>query len=70
MGILSSPLFAWAWPHTSVIDIVAGAYIRIPIRLDQGQGKPNSHVPGITSGLTGFLSGMTRLIRFAVIDKT
>jgi hypothetical protein len=42
-GILSSPLFGWAWPYTSVIDIVAGAYIRIPIRLDQGQDELNSN---------------------------
>jgi hypothetical protein len=42
-GILSSLLFGWAWSYTSVIDIVAGAFIRIPIRLDQGQGELNSN---------------------------
>jgi cellulose synthase/poly-beta-1,6-N-acetylglucosamine synthase-like glycosyltransferase len=71
-GILSSPLFAWAWPHTSVISIVAGAYYITAYLYGSIKARVNPIATFLASlvDLTGFLSGMTRQMRFTVIDKT
>ncbi|MFZ8839832.1 MAG: hypothetical protein ACO2PM_13170 [Pyrobaculum sp.] len=63
------PLFGWAWPYTSVIDIVAGVYI--PYLYGSIKARVNSiAIHDITGGLTGFIGGVTRLIRFTVIVMT
>ena len=62
-------MFGWAWPYTSVIDVVAGTYI--PCLYGSIKARVNSIViHGITSGLTSFIGGVTRLSRFTVIDMT
>ena len=62
-------MFGWAWPCTSVIDIVVGAYI--PYLYGLIKARLNSiAIHGITSGFTSFIGGVTRLIRFTVIDKS
>jgi len=71
-GILSSPLFAWAWPHTSVISIVAGAYYMTAYLYGSIKARVNPIATFLASlvDLTGLLSGTTRQMRFTVIDKT
>jgi hypothetical protein len=65
-------LFGWAWPCTSVIDIVAGAYYMTAYLYGSIKARVNPIATFLASlvDLTGFLSGMTRQMRFTVIDKT
>jgi cellulose synthase/poly-beta-1,6-N-acetylglucosamine synthase-like glycosyltransferase len=72
MGILSSPLFAWAWPHMPITGVVAGAYYITTFMYGSVKARVDPIRTFIASfiDIAGFISGVTKQTHFTVIDKT
>jgi cellulose synthase/poly-beta-1,6-N-acetylglucosamine synthase-like glycosyltransferase len=71
-GILSSPFFAWAWPHMPITGIVAGMYYITAFMYGSAKARVDPIRTFMASliDMAGFISGITKQTRFTVIDKT